>query len=210
VKPETFARIIIEMFRLRRPDLVIMDGILAMEGYGPASPETRRVNKILASNDAVALDAVLASMVGFKVEDVPYLRLAGELHLGETDLNAIDVPGEAATIHEYHRPTPPEASFSYKAGVGSGRTSIDYYRQRVAYRPVISAVLCRHHEGCTACIDTCPAKALRAATPLPLCDASRCMLCSACKEACDFEALAFLPDVDLMAVLAKHPVPSVE
>ncbi len=82
VKPEIFARIIIEMFRLRPPDLVIMDGILAMEGYGPASPETRWVNKVLASNDAVALDTVLAQMVGFRIQDVPYLQLAKKVRLG--------------------------------------------------------------------------------------------------------------------------------
>ena len=116
VKPEVFARIIIEMFRLRPPDLVIMDGILAMEGYGPASPETRWVNKVLASNDAVALDTVLAQMVGFRIQDVPYLQLARELRLGQTDLEAIEVLGEACTIQGYHRPTPPEASYSYRAG----------------------------------------------------------------------------------------------
>ena len=36
-RPELFAEILIEMYRLRPPDLVIMDGILAMEGYGPCS-----------------------------------------------------------------------------------------------------------------------------------------------------------------------------
>ena len=210
VKPEVFARVIIEMFRLRPPDLVIMDGILAMEGYGPASPETRWVNKILISNDAVALDTVLAELVGFSIQDVPYLQLARELHLGETDLKAIEVLGEASTIQKYHRPTPPEASYSYKAGVGTGRTSIDYYRQRVAYRPVIAPALCRHQEGCTTCIDICPGKALSAATPLPLCNASRCMLCSACKEVCGFKALAFLPDEGIMAALAKQPFPALE
>ena len=36
--PKKFARVVVELFRMRPPDLVIMDGILAMEGYGPASP----------------------------------------------------------------------------------------------------------------------------------------------------------------------------
>ncbi len=76
---------------MRPPDLVIMDGILAMEGYGPASPETRWVNKILAATDAVALDTVEAKIVGFTVDDIPYLKIARELGLGETDLNAIEV-----------------------------------------------------------------------------------------------------------------------
>jgi uncharacterized protein (DUF362 family)/ferredoxin len=205
VKPKIFARALIEMFRLRPPDLVIMDAILAMEGYGPSSPETRWVNKVLASDDAVALDTVEANIVGFKVEDIPYLRLAKELSLGETDLNAIEILGDASVISEYHRPTPPEASYSYKAGVGNGRTSIDFYRQRVAYRPEISAQKCRHEpHGCTACVDICPSAALTSGPGSPALNASLCMGCSACKEVCDFGALELIPDKQLMESLARE------
>jgi uncharacterized protein (DUF362 family)/ferredoxin len=204
VKPEIFAEIIVEMFRLRPPDLVIMDGILAMEGYGPASPETRWVNKIFASDDAVALDTVLARMIGFNVDDVPYLRLARDLRLGETDLDAIEVQGEATRIHGYHRPTPPETSYSYRAGVGSGKTSIEFYRQRVSYRPVISPDKCQFLQGCTACIDICPVQALISNDPIPAEDISKCILCSACKEVCEPGALEYLPDEQLMVELAAQ------
>jgi uncharacterized protein (DUF362 family)/ferredoxin len=210
VKPEIFAEIIAEMYRLRPPDLVIMDGILAMEGYGPASPETRWANKVLASNDAVALDTVLAGMVGFTVDEVPYLRLARELRLGETDVSAIEIQGEAGTIPDYHRPEPPEASYSYRAGVGSGKTSIEFYRQRVSYRPVISAEKCHHHDGCTACIDICPVRALYSSDPTPGKDLSKCILCSACREVCEYDALEYLPDGQLMTRLAKQRVPTVD
>jgi uncharacterized protein (DUF362 family)/NAD-dependent dihydropyrimidine dehydrogenase PreA subunit len=203
VDPEKFARILIEMFRLRPPDLVIMDAILAMEGYGPASPETRWVNKILASDDAVALDTVEAKIIGFGVKDVPSLRLARDLRLGETDLKAIEVMGDASTIEEYHRPTPPESSYSYKAGVGSGRTSRDYFQQRVCYRPEISAENCQHQQGCAACVDICPSGALTKGPDKPALDASMCMICCACMEACDFSSLELLPDEQLMESLPK-------
>lgn len=194
VKPEKFAEIVIEMFRLRPPDLVIMDAILAMEGYGPASPETRRVNKVLASDDAVALDRVEAQIVGFNLEDIPYLRLARDLSLGETDMDRIEVIGRADVITEYHRPTPPESSYSYKAGVGSGRTTIDFYRQRVAYRPSISVQACQHLQGCSACVDICPSGALSKGGDTPKLDADRCMLCSACREVCTYSGLELIPD----------------
>ena len=202
-KPETFARILIEMFRLRPPDLVIMDGILAMEGYGPASPETRRVNKILVSDDAVALDTVLANIVGFTVEDVPYLQLARELSLGETDLNAIEIIGDASTIEEYHRPDPPDSSYSYKAGVGSGRTSIEFYRDRVAYRPSFSADGCEHPNGCNSCVDICPTGAITKGKEIPHLDPDKCLLCSACMEACDYTGLELAPDANIVHQLTK-------
>jgi uncharacterized protein (DUF362 family)/NAD-dependent dihydropyrimidine dehydrogenase PreA subunit len=197
--PKIFARVIVELYRMRPPDLVIMDGILAMEGYGPASPETRWVNKILAATDAAALDTVEAKIVGFSVADVPHLTIAKDLDLGETDLNSIEVTGDASTIQEYHRPVPPESSFSYKAGVGSGRTSREFFRTRIAYRPVFSVEKC--DEECKACVDACPSGALTREPAAPVLDPDKCMLCSACKESCDHEAVRLEPDEKILSLL---------
>ncbi len=197
--PKRFARVIVELFRIRPPDLVIMDAILAMEGYGPASPETRWVNKILVATDAVALDTVEAAIVGFTVDEVPYLTIAREIALGETNLNAIEVAGEASTIKEYHRPVPPESSFRYKAGVGGGWTNREFFRTRVAYRPIFSSEKC--NQECKACIDACPAGALTRGPGAPVLDPEKCMLCSACKESCDREAVRFEPDEKILSLL---------
>jgi uncharacterized protein (DUF362 family)/NAD-dependent dihydropyrimidine dehydrogenase PreA subunit len=202
--PQRFAEIVIEMFRLRPPDLTIMDAVMAMEGFGPASPETRQVNKILASDDAVALDTVEAKIAGFDVTEVPYLSLAADLALGETDLDTIEIIGSAETIQDYHRPTPPEASYSYKAGVGDGRTSLDFYVQRVAYRPQISAERCGFQEGCTLCVDTCPSGALAPGNQLPELDPSVCMGCSACKEICSTGNIELKPDPAIMESLYQE------
>ncbi len=197
--PKRFARVVVELYRMRPPDLVIMDGILAMEGYGPASPETRWVNKILAATDAVALDTVEAKIVGFTVGDVPYLTIARELGLGETDLNAIEVVGEISTIEDYHRPVPPESSYRYKAGVGSGWTNREFFRTRVAYRPVFSSEKC--DQECKACVDVCPSGALTTGPDSPVLDSEKCMLCTACKESCDHEAIRLEPDEKIMSLL---------
>jgi len=199
--PKRFARVIVELFRMRPPDLVIMDAILAMEGYGPASPETRWVNKILAATDAAALDTVEAKIVGFTVDDVPYLTIARELGLGETNLNSIEVIGRASTIQEYHRPVPPESSFRYKAGVGNGWTNREFYRTRVAYRPIFSAEKC--DQQCKACVDACPSGALTREPGAPVIDSEKCMLCSACKESCVHEAVRFEPDERIMSLLKE-------
>ena len=204
VKPEVFARILVEMYRLRKPDLVIMDAILAMEGFGPASPETRWVNKVLASTDGVAMDTVQTQIVGFQFEDVPYLRLCREMSLGETDLDRIQIIGDATPIAAYHRPTPPECSYSYRAGVGSGRTSIDFYRDRVAYRPVITAETCRYGEGCRDCVRVCPSGALTEGPDAPALEPSKCFICSACKEVCAHGGLELVPDPRLLESLRAY------
>ncbi|MBM4314187.1 MAG: DUF362 domain-containing protein [Deltaproteobacteria bacterium] len=193
--PEAFAEILIEMYKLRKPDLVIMDGILAMEGYGPCSPEVRWANKVLASTDAVALDSVMGRMVGFRVDEVPYLRLAGELGLGATDLEAIEVEGDDSPLEGFNRPlVMPESTYSYLSGVGGGRTSRAFFADRVCLRPVIREEKCP--SGCTACADACPSGALEAGRP-PVLTSSQCMLCSACMEACEHGALQLIPDQSL-------------
>lgn len=200
-KPEVFAEILIEMYRLRPPDLVIMDGILAMEGYGPCSPETRLVNKVLASVDAVALDTVLARMVGFRTDEVPYLRIARERGIGQTDPEMIDIEGDSSPIEGFHRPTVvPEATYCYLAGVGGGKTSRAFYADRVSYRPFFSAEKCP--PGCTACVDACPVDALGPGIPPELLS-ERCMLCSACMEACTHGAVRLAPDEALLRRLKE-------
>jgi uncharacterized protein (DUF362 family)/ferredoxin len=194
-KPEVFAEILIEMFRMRPPDLVIMDGILAMEGYGPCSPEVRRVNKVLAATDAVALDAVLARMVGFRIDEVPYLRIAKDLGLGRTDPDTLEIDGDASPIEGYNRPVvTPESTYCYLAGVEGGKTSRAFYADRVSLRPVIAAEKCP--PGCTACADACPSGALKP-DRLPALSSSECMLCSACMEACTHNAIRLIPDKTL-------------
>jgi uncharacterized protein (DUF362 family)/Pyruvate/2-oxoacid:ferredoxin oxidoreductase delta subunit len=199
VRPEIFAEAIVEMYRVRPPDLVIMDAVVAMEGYGPSSTETRRVNKILASDDGVALDTVQAKIIGFDVAQVPYLRLARELDLGQTHLRSIDIVGDATTIREYHRPEPPRLSYSYRAGIGTGCTSIGFFRSRVCQRPTIAADACL--EGCSACADVCPTGALKCEGDGLSVDVFGCNLCSACREVCRTGALTLAPHDGLMSIL---------
>jgi len=190
------------MNRLRPPDLAIMDAVLDMEGFGPASLETRWVNKIFASNDPVALDVVQAEIIWFGVDDVPYLKLARELGMGETDLAQINVVGDYQTIKEYHKPATPESSYSYRAGVGDGKTSIDYYRQRVAYRSFISREKCP--PGPSACADNCPSGALFLESGIPALNAESCLGCSVCKESCNHGALVLKPHEAVVKALLKR------
>ncbi|GAI15207.1 unnamed protein product, partial [marine sediment metagenome] len=48
-----------------KPDLAIMDGIVGMEGDGPAAGPPRKIGVVLASQDLVALDAVASHIIGY-------------------------------------------------------------------------------------------------------------------------------------------------
>lgn len=202
--PEVFSELLIEMYRLRVPDLVIMDGVLAMEGYGPVTTERRWVNKILASNDGVALDTVMAKIIGYEVEEVPYLKIAKALNLGETDLEAMEIEGEFATIPDYHRPEPAVSSYSFKVGPEGNIGTIEPWRRRVAFRPAISSKVCQHPQGCMSCVDICPTGALTKGSDTPDLTSEKCLVCCACKEVCNFGGLEFEPEGEIVEDLIRQ------
>ncbi|MBU1985003.1 DUF362 domain-containing protein [bacterium] len=79
----------------RRSYLSIVDGVIAGEGNGPVKPTTKPVGVLAASMDPVALDTVLAWIMGYEPTRIRLLQGAAAsrdtLWLGHTDFNRIDV-----------------------------------------------------------------------------------------------------------------------
>ena len=72
----------------------VMDGTFAGDGPGPRAMRWHIKNRILASADQVAIDAVAAKMMGFDPMNIRFIRLAHERGLGCGDVSKIDVVGE--------------------------------------------------------------------------------------------------------------------
>jgi hypothetical protein len=72
----------------------VMDGTVAGDGAGPRTMIPRVQNVILASADSVAIDAVAAKMMGFDPSEIPYLRMASEMGLGEGRIGEIEIVGD--------------------------------------------------------------------------------------------------------------------
>lgn len=72
----------------------VMDGTFAGDGPGPRAMRWHIKDRILASADQVAIDAVAAHMMGFDPMSIKFIRLAHERGLGCGDISQIDVVGE--------------------------------------------------------------------------------------------------------------------
>jgi len=77
--------------------LAIADGTTAGSGPGPRTMTPVVKNLLLASNDQVAIDAVVAKLIGFDPMDVKCIRLATEAGLGNGHLDEIEVIGDLDT-----------------------------------------------------------------------------------------------------------------
>lgn len=92
---------ITELFKDLSCDIGVIDGIMAMEGDGPASGDAIPMNVVLAGFDPVAVDAVGATLMGVDPGEVRYLSKCAEENLGSIDMTHIDVP--PMMMHELSR-----------------------------------------------------------------------------------------------------------
>lgn len=181
-EPLRFHEAVVDVFRLRVPDVFIMDAVVGMEGNGPASPELRDVGRILASDNAVAMDAVVARMMGLDPGKLRFLQRARELGLGEFDLEAIDILGDMETIPDYKiPPLGGEANLQNET-----LQEVIHNRARLTARA--DPELCT---GCGVCVDHCPVSALTLNEKgIPVVEADTCITCFCCQEICPEKAMA--------------------
>ena len=67
---------ILELNKILKPDLTIMDAIYCIEGNGPAKNPmsySLEMNLLLASTNIIALDNVCCEIMGFDIEKIPYI-----------------------------------------------------------------------------------------------------------------------------------------
>ncbi len=179
--PGRFHEMIVDVFRLRVPDLFIVDAVVGMEGNGPASPDLREIGLILASDNAVALDAVIARMMGCDPGRLRFLQKAKEAGLGDYEHSKIEIIGRFKRLRCFKLPPlGGEAHYSNEnvQAMLHGRTLL---------RPQANPDLCTR---CGLCISQCPASALSMGDHIPHADPDKCIVCFCCQEICPGKAIS--------------------
>jgi uncharacterized protein (DUF362 family)/NAD-dependent dihydropyrimidine dehydrogenase PreA subunit len=179
--PERFHEMIVDVFRLRIPDLFIVDAVVGMEGNGPASPDLRNIGLILASDNAVALDAVIARMMGCDPGKLRFLRKAKEAGLGDYECSTIEIIGVLKQLPDFKLP-PLGGEVIYH-----NETMQAMLHSRTILRPQANPDLCT---GCGSCINQCPVSALSMSNNLPQVEADTCITCFCCQEICPERAIS--------------------
>src|SRR3989344_1100113 len=67
---------LVSLNELIRPDLNIVDGLIAMEGDGPAAGTPKNFGVIVAGKNPFLVDSFCAKLAGFNYDEVPYVKLA--------------------------------------------------------------------------------------------------------------------------------------
>jgi len=186
-----FARTVVDVWALRRPDLVICDAVTAMQGNGPSSRDVFDYGYIISAADSVALDATVARLMGLDDDEVETTLEAARRGLGKAGA-AVEIDGPFRPIEGFRLPSTIARSpfFAFLARVAGGL---------VVSEPHPDTNVCVR---CGLCRDHCPANAI-ALSPYPHVNAGRCIRCYCCLEFCPYEAMRLSRRVRFVRNLAR-------
>ena len=107
---EWYADMLIANYQLVKPVFTIVDAVTAMEEKGPTGGKPKDVSLLVGGIDVIAVDRVVAELLSVSPEDVPILRAAKRLGVGEQDLSKIEIAGESLPSVKVHDFIFPELS----------------------------------------------------------------------------------------------------
>ena len=181
---ELFARMLLEIYLLRPPDLTIVDAVVAMEGNGPASGDPRRVGLLLAGTNAVAVDVIAAEIAGIPKRLLFVERQAekmGIVGVERKEIETVGAPLDGVRVPPFLLPPLADVQF------GVPRFLRERLRHHLTTRPVPIAEKCRL---CGICQDACPPGVMSIENGRLSIDYRRCIRCFCCRELCPEAALA--------------------
>ena len=180
---DNFSDVLLDVALATKPQLTIVDAITAMEGEGPSSGDKYDLNRLLIGANPLAVDVVMADMVGVKPEAVATIAAAKRRNLVH-NINQIDYLGLETKLNEFETPT-----------IDSSAQLLDrrlpgflahWVRKLVKPKPVFDEQQCIQ---CGACITGCPPQVISKTETGVEADLDNCIRCFCCQELCPEEAV---------------------
>ena len=181
-----FNQVLVDIYSAIKPHLTIMDAIVGMEGEGPASGKLRNLGIVLASRDAVALDAVATSVVGLNPKHILTTQFCNHRDLGVGELDCIEVVGEKiADVAISNFKAPLAITTLFMSNIPSFLPRL--LMHQLTIRPHVTEKNCT---GCVECENICPTGAIIVMNKKAVIKKEACIACMCCHEVCRFNAIA--------------------
>ena len=180
---EMFARMLLEIYLLRPPDLTIVDAVTAMEGNGPGSGDPRDVGLLLAGVNPVAVDVIAAEIAGIPKKLLYVESAARKLGLDGAErstITTVGVPLAEARVAPFRLPPLSDVQWGLPPFL---KNRLRHY---LTTRPCAVPEKC---QLCGICVNACPPRAIEIRDGRLVFDYHRCIRCFCCRELCPHDAL---------------------
>jgi uncharacterized protein (DUF362 family)/ferredoxin len=180
---EVFARMLLEIYLLKKPALNIVDAIVAMEGDGPGSGDPLQVGALIAGVNPVAVDVVAGRLAGIAPELLHVEREAARMGLTGAiweDIRISGAPLDSFPSKPFRLPKGLDVQF------GLPRFLKNSLKRYLIAHPVADR---QHCVLCGVCRDACPPAAIEIKNSALTVDQERCIRCWCCRELCPHDAM---------------------
>jgi uncharacterized protein (DUF362 family)/ferredoxin len=178
-----FARLLLEIYLLKKPVLNIVDAIVAMEGNGPGSGDPLQVGALIAGVNPVAVDVVAGRLAGIPHDLLHVEREA--LRMGLAGASWEDIAIEGAALESF-----PAKPFRLPGGLDV-QFGLPKFLKTALKRQLISFPVADRQRCvlCGVCRDACPPVAIDIKNSALTVDQGRCIRCWCCRELCPHDAM---------------------
>lgn len=174
-----FSESLVDIYIATKPDLNIMDGIVGMEGNGPARGKAKNLGVIISSDDGVALDAVCSKIIDIEPFKVYTTYAAHKREVGCGDLKEIEILGEEIENVVKKISLPPTFIFNINL-LSVPPPLAKAFEDLTRVRPYINKEKC---VKCETCVKACPVNAIKL-DGKPQINMNICLNCFCCHELC--------------------------
>ncbi|HID95328.1 MAG TPA: DUF362 domain-containing protein [Candidatus Latescibacteria bacterium] len=174
--PLQFSQMLVDIYRYLNPRFTLVDGVVGMEGNGPAWGQPRKLGLIIAGEDSLAVDWVISRIINLDPFDVPVFGSDG---IPIPRIVGMDL--EEARVTDFRLPAPTRVS----DGLIAIRWVPKSLRDRLGYhllsKPFIDESKCT---GCSTCAKSCPQQTIEIIKGKARIDHGNCIRCWCCNEVC--------------------------
>lgn len=182
---DKFASMLVDLNNFIKPTINIMDGVIGMEGEGPANGDPINSNIISASYDSLAMDIVMCKFMGI---DPPSI-LTNKVGLSKKEGNFMDnieIVGEDLEKVKKKFKTCEQRAVTFL----ESKSLSKILGNLMTSRPKISPKKCK---ACQECIKICPTKTISlkdyGGKQAAWIDKKNCIRCYCCHEICPYDAI---------------------